>query len=345
MDFTAQQIASFVNGKIIGDESTSVNYISKIEEGKQGTLSFLANPKYQSFLSTTEASIVLISKEFVPPTPVNPTLIVVNDAHESFTSLLKVYEKAKSTKSGIEQPAFISESSKIGDNHYIGAFVYISDNVEIGENAQINPNSFIGKNVSIGNDVIIGPGVKIYDDCKIGNQCVINAGSVIGCDGFGFIPKENGYDKIPQLGNVVLEDNVEIGANCTIDRASMGSTIIKKGTKLDNLIQIAHNVELGEHNVIASQTGIAGSTKIGNWNMIGGQAGFAGHLIIGNKNKFQAQSGIANNIKDEGSYYGSPALEASNFRRSYIYFKNLSDMASKIHKLEKQIQELKSTNV
>lgn len=335
MEFKASQIAAHLGGTVIGDEHATVSYISKIEEGKIGTLSFLSNPKYQNYLSTTQASIVLISKEFIPETPVNPTLIVVEDAQVAFYSLLKLYDKAKNYKTGIEDPVKIANSSIYGKDVYIGSFTYIDENSHIGNEVKIYPNCYIGKNVKIGNEVVIYPGVKIYDDCVIGNRCVIHSGTIIGSDGFGFSPTPSGYEKIPQLGNVILEDDVEIGSNCTIDRATMGSTLIKQGTKLDNLIQIAHNVELGNHNVIASQTGIAGSTKIGNWNMIGGQSGFAGHLTIGDFNKFQAQSGVAQNVKNNESLYGAPAIDASNFRRSYIHFKNLSEYVNKIHQLEK----------
>jgi UDP-3-O-[3-hydroxymyristoyl] glucosamine N-acyltransferase len=345
MEFKASQIATHLGGTIVGDENATVNYISKIEEGKTGTLSFLANPKYQNFLSTTEATIVLISKEFIPETPVNPTLIIVEDAQAAFYSLLKLYDKAKNHKIGIEEPVKISNSSIYGKDVYVGSFTYIDENSQIGNEVKIYPNCYIGKNVKIGNEVILGPGVKIYDDCVIGNRCVIHSGTIIGSDGFGFSPTPSGYEKIPQLGNVVLEDDVEIGSNCTIDRATMGSTLIKQGTKLDNLIQVAHNVEIGNHNVIASQTGIAGSTKIGNWNMIGGQCGFAGHLIIGDYNKFQAQSGTGHNAKNNETLYGSPAIDASNYRRSYIYFKNLSEYVQKINQLEKQIKELNNSKV
>lgn len=345
MNFSAIQIAELVGGKLIGDPKQKINYVSKIEKGRKGTLSFLSNSKYLAYLSSTESSVVLISEEFIPKTAVNPTLIAVKDAHYSFNQILKKYQELKSEKIGIEEMSKISSSAQLGINCYVGSFSYIDDEVIVGDRVKIFPNVFIGKHVKIGEGSVIGPGVKIYDECVIGDFCLIHAGSVIGSDGFGFDLTSKKYEKIPQLGNVILENHVEIGANCTIDRAMIGSTIIKSGTKLDNLIQVAHNVEVGSHNVIASQAGIAGSTKIGDWNMIGGQSGFAGHLSIGNHNKFQAQSGVSSNIGDHQTLYGSPAFDASSFRRSYVHFKNLSELISRWNQLEKSIKKLQNDDL
>lgn len=335
------QIAKLIGGKVIGNPNQKINYVSEIEKGEPRTLSFLSSEKYLSYLETTRSSIVIISEEFVPKISVNLTLIIVENAYYSFNQILKKYQELKFTRVGFEKMSKISSSVQIGVDCYVGSFSYIDDNTIIGDRVKIFPNVFIGKNTQIGNDVLIGPGVKIYDKCIIGNFCVIHAGAVIGSDGFGFIATSKGYEKIPQLGNVILENYIEVGANCTIDRGTMGSTVIKSGTKLDNLIQIAHNVEIGVNNVIASQTGIAGSTKIGDWNMIGGQSGFAGHLSIGNCNKFQAQVGVASNIGNNKVLYGSPAFDANIFRRSYVHFKNLSNLVSKWYHLEKMIKELK----
>lgn len=336
MEFTANQIAELVEGRVLGNPEVVVSYISKIEEGKKGTLTFLGNSKYESYLEDTQASVVLISEALVPKETENlPTLIVVDDAHLSFNKLLNFYNQFKQHKAGIEQPAHISETAILGENLYIGAFSYIEEGTKIGSGTKIYPNSFIGKDVTIGENCIIGPGVKIYHEIKIGNNCVIKAGSVIGSDGFGYQPTPNGYEKIPQLGIVILEDNVEIGANCTIDRATLGATLIKKGVKLDNLIHVAHNVEIGEHTVIAAQTGVAGSVKIGKWNMIGGQVGFSGHLKTGDKVSIQAQSGIISNPKDGEALYGSPAIKAMDYKKSYIYFKNLPEIVKRLENLEK----------
>ena len=293
MKFTATQIAGILEGDIVGDPDVEVSKLAKIEEGTKGTLTFLANPKYTQYIYSTKASITIVNKDFNPENELNTTLIKVEDAYKSFSKLLEYYNQIKMNKTGIEQPSFISESSSYGENAYIGAFSYVGDNVNIGNNVKIYPNSYIGDNVSIGNNVLIFSGAKIYSECIIGNNCVINSGVIIGADGFGFVPNEKGeYNKVPQTGNVILEDNVDIGAATTIDRATLGSTIIRKGVKLDNQIQIAHNVEIGKNTVIAAQTGIAGSTKIGENCQIGGQVGFAGHLTIGNNVKIQAQSGI-----------------------------------------------------
>ncbi|MFT5231556.1 MAG: UDP-3-O-[3-hydroxymyristoyl] glucosamine N-acyltransferase, partial [Candidatus Azotimanducaceae bacterium] len=304
-----------------------------------GSLTFLANPKYTSFIYDTEASVTIVSKDFEPEKPINTTLIRVEDAYKAFSKLLEYYNMVKMNKTGIEQPVFISESAIYGADPYIGAFAYIGDNVTIGDNVKLYPNVFIGDNVAIGDNVIVFAGAKIYSETIIGNNCVINGGVILGADGFGFTPNEEGiYSKVPQTGNVMLEDNVDIGAGTTIDRATLGSTIIRKGVKLDNQIQIAHNVEIGENTVIAAQTGIAGSTKIGKNCMIGGQVGIAGHLTIGDNVKIQAQSGIGRNLKDNATLQGSPAFNYGDWNKSYVHFKNLPDIMKRFNTFEKNKQ-------
>ena len=338
MKFTAEQIASILEGTVIGDSNVEVSTLSKIEEGKKGSLTFLANPKYKSYIYSTAASITIVNNDFEPEKELATTLIKVDDAYKAFTKLLEYYNQIKLNKSGIENPSFISESAKTGENLYIGAFSYVGDNVKIGNNVKIFPNSYIGDNVVIGNNSIIFSGGKIYSECIIGNNCVINSGAIIGADGFGFTPDENGvYSKVPQIGNVVIEDDVDIGAATTIDRATLGSTIIRKGVKLDNQIQIAHNVEIGKNTVIAAQTGIAGSTKIGENCQIGGQVGVAGHLTIGNGVRVQAQSGVGRNIKDNEVLQGSPSFGYSDWNKSYVYFKNLPKIVKTINNLEKKV--------
>lgn len=344
MKFKAQDIAEMLNGEVLGNSQIEVGGVSKIEDGKPGTLAFLANAKYEHFIYNTNASIVLVNKSFVANAEIQATLIKVDDAYQAVASLLQIYDDMKPKPKGIEEPSFISKSSKIGVHPYIGAFAYIGSNVIIGDNVRIYPHAFIGDNVSIGDDSIIYPGVKIYEGCKLGKNCIVHASTVIGADGFGFAPSsENDYKKIPQIGNVILEDNVEIGANTCIDRATMGSTIIRKGVKIDNLVQIAHNVEVGNNTVIAAQTGIAGSTKIGNNCMFGGQVGVVGHLEIANDVKVAAQSGIPSSIKIEGAVLqGSPAINISNFQKSYVVYRKLPDLSKKISQLEKEIEVLKS---
>ncbi|MGJ8549489.1 UDP-3-O-(3-hydroxymyristoyl)glucosamine N-acyltransferase [Winogradskyella wichelsiae] len=338
MKFTAEQIAGILEGTVVGDPNIEVFKLSKIEEGAQGSLTFLSNLKYTPYIYTTEASITIVNADFQPTKPVSTTLIKVEDAYEGFTKLLEYYDRIKSLKTGIEQPSFISETVKVPDTAYIGAFAYIGNNVNIGENVKIYPNAFVGDNVTIGENTTIYPGGKVYSDCIIGKRCVINSGVIIGADGFGFAPnKEGSYSKIPQIGNVILEDEVDIGAGTTIDRATMGSTILRQGVKLDNQIQIAHNVEIGKNTVIAAQTGVAGSTKIGEHCQIGGQVGIAGHLTIGNNVKIQAQSGIGRNIKDNEVLQGSPAFGYGDFNKSYVYFKNLPKLAKTINELEKKV--------
>jgi len=340
MKFTAQQIADILEGDVVGNPEEEVSKLSKIEEGEKGSLTFLSNPKYNPYLYTTNASIAIVNKSFVPEKDVTTTLIKVDNAYKSFSKLLEFYNEVKNNKSGIEQPSFISESSKIGNNEYIGAFTYIGENVVIGDNVKIYPNCYIGDNTTIGDNCVLFAGVKVYSETQIGNNCKIHSSSTIGSDGFGFAPDENGeYKAIPQIGNVIIEDNVDIGSGSTIDRATLGSTIIRKGVKLDNQIQIAHNVEVGKNTVIAAQTGIAGSTKIGENCMIGGQVGIVGHLVIGNGVKIQAQSGITKNLKDGDTVQGTPAFGYSDFNKSYVYFRNLPKIAATVNKLEKDFSQ------
>lgn len=338
MNFTAEQIANILEGEVVGNPQEEVNTLSKIEEGVKGSLTFLSNPKYTPYIYSTQASIAIVNKSFIPEKPISATLIKVEDAYKAFSKLLEYYNEIKLKKVGIEKATCISETAVLGENLYIGAFAYIGDNVSIGDNVKIYPNCYIGDNVTIGNNTILFSGAKVYSDCNVGANCVINSGVIIGCDGFGFAPNEAGeYQKIPQIGNVIIEDNVEVGAATTIDRATLGSTIIRKGVKLDNQIQIAHNVEIGKNTVIAAQAGIAGSTKIGEGCQIGGQVGVAGHLVIGNGVKIQAQSGIGRNIKDNEILQGSPALSYSGYNKSYVHFKNLGKLAKKIHEFEKKL--------
>lgn len=339
MKFTATQIAGLLEGEIEGNANAEVSKLAKIEEGTEGSLTFLANPKYTSYIYSTQATIAIVNKDFVAENKIDTTLIRVEDAYKAFSKLLEYYNQVKMNKTGIEEPVYISETAKYGDNLYLGAFSYLGDNVTIGENATIYPNTYIGNNVTIGDNVIIFAGAKIYSETSIGNNCVINSGVIVGADGFGFTPDENGeYSKVPQTGNVVIEDNVDIGAGTTIDRATLGATVIKKGVKLDNQIQIAHNVEIGENTVIAAQTGIAGSTKIGKNCMIGGQVGIVGHITIGNNVKIQAQSGIGRNVKDNETLQGSPALSYGEFNKSYVHFKNLPEIIKRFNTFEKKMK-------
>lgn len=338
MKFTAEQIAGILEGEVVGNPQTQVYKLSKIEEGVEGSLTFLANPKYVNYIYSTQASLVIVNKSFEPEFEVTATLIKVEDAYKSFSKLLEYYNQVKLMKSGIEQPSVLSEGVTYGDGLYLGSFCYVGKNVKIGTNVKIYPNSFIGDNVSIGDNCVFFAGARIYSETEIGNNCTIHSGTIVGSDGFGFAPKEDGtYDKVPQIGNVIIEDNVEIGACSTIDRATLGSTIIRKGVKLDNQIQVAHNVEIGENTVIAAQTGIAGSTKIGKNCMIGGQVGIVGHLTIGDGVRIQAQSGIAKSLKDGETVQGTPAFTYGDFSKSYIHFKNLPKIASDIEELKKTI--------
>ncbi len=341
--FTARTVANFLKGEVIGNPDVEVSDVAKIEEAQSGQLAFLANPKYNKYLYETKASIVLVNKSLEIEGEVSATLIKVDDAYESFATLLDLYQQSKPVKEGIEKDCFISDTAKIGQSVYIGAFSYIDSGATISNGTKIYPQVFIGENVKIGENTIIYPGVKIYSDCIIGANCVIHSGAVIGADGFGFVPNsENNYKKVPQIGNVILEDYVEIGANTAVDRATMGSTIIRKGVKLDNLIQIAHNVEIGENTVMAAQIGIAGSAKIGRDCMFGGQAGIAGHLSIANGVKLGAQCGVNSSITTENAtLIGSPAMDFKDYMKSYVLFRNFSKIHQQVNALQRELNELK----
>ena len=342
MEFTAKQIADFISGKIEGDENTTVNTFAKIEEGRKGAISFLSNPKYTHYIYETESSIVLINNDVVLDKQVKPTLIRVDNAYECVAKLLQLYDSVRPKKVGIDSLAFISDKAKIGENVYIGAFACIGDNVVIGDGCRIYPNTVIGDNAKIGNNSLLYPHVSVYEGCIIGNNVTIHSGTVIGADGFGFAPNTEGYDKIPQIGTVTIEDNVEIGANTCIDRSTMGSTIIRKGVKLDNLIQVAHNVEIGENTVMSAQVGIAGSTKVGSWCMFGGQVGLAGHITIGDKTFLGAQSGVPGNIKGNETLIGTPPMEPKAYFKSQAIFRKLPDLYKQINEMQKQLDELKN---
>lgn len=338
MKFTAAQISEILNGEIEGNPEVEVFKLAKIEEGEEGSLTFLANPKYTPYIYSTQASIIIVDKKFVADEKISSTLIRVDNPYKSFSQLLAFYDQIKQHKVGIESPVFKAETAVLGENIYLGAFAYIGENVTVGNNVKIYPHVYIGDNVRIGDNVTIFAGAKIYSDTIIGNHCVVHSGVVIGADGFGFVPETSGeYNKVPQTGNVVIEDYVDIGANTTIDRATLGSTIIRRGVKLDNQIMIAHNVEIGENTVIAAQSGVAGSSKIGKGCMIGGQVGIAGHLVIGNNVKVQAQSGVGRNVKDNETLQGSPALVYGDYNKSYVHFKNLPKLAETVYNIQKKI--------
>jgi UDP-3-O-[3-hydroxymyristoyl] glucosamine N-acyltransferase len=343
MEFSAQSIAELLKGTVEGDPNVVVNNVSKIEEGKPGTLAFLANPKYTNYIYSTDASIVLVNNDFKAEKEIKATLIRVDNAYESFATLLEFYNSQRHHKSGIDEQTHIDETATYGDHLYLGAFSYIGKHAKIGNNVKIHPQCFIGDNVTIKDNVTLFPGVKVYHDCILGNHVTIHAGTIVGSDGFGFAPSNtNDYKKIPQIGNVILEDYVELGANVTVDRATMGSTIIRKGVKLDNLVQVAHNVEIGENVVMAAQGGIAGSTKIGKNCMFGGQIAIANHITIADETKAAARSGIANSIKVEGTtVMGAPAFDIGQYRKAYIVFSKLPDMRKQIFQMEKEIAELK----
>lgn len=343
MEFTAQIIANFLGGTVEGDPNVKVHTVSKIEEGHSGSLSFLANPKYTPYIYSTQSSIVLVNKDFVAEQPVSATLVRVNNAYEAFASLLDLYAQSKQPKSGIEEPSFIHPTAKVGNDVYIGAFSYIAEGATIGNNVKIYPQAYIGSKVSIGDNTIVYPNVVVYEECVLGKNCIVHAGAIIGADGFGFASQEDtNYKKIPQIGNVIIEDYVEIGANATVDRATMGSTILRKGVKIDDHVHIAHNVEVGENTVMAAQGGVAGSTKIGKNCMFGGQVGVSPHIKIADGVKVGAQAGISGDIRKEGAILlGSPASEIGKQRRSMAIYKNLPDIATKIVELEKSIEELR----
>lgn len=342
MEFSAKQIAEFIHGVIVGDENATVHTFAKIEEGVPGAISFLSNPKYTHYIYETKSTIVLVNKDFEPERPVNATLIKVDNAYESVAKLLTLYEMSKPKKTGIHPLACIDPTAKIGKDVYIDAFAYVGANAVIGDGVALHPHATVCESAVIGENSILYPNVTVYHDCRVGKRCILHAGSVVGADGFGFAPSPEGYEKIPQIGIAMLEDDVEIGANTCVDRATMGATIVHKGVKLDNLIQIAHNVEVGSHTVMASQVGIAGSTKVGEWCMFGGQVGLAGHIRVGNHVNIGAQSGIPGTVKgDNLTIMGSPAIDAKQFFKSSVIYKKLPDMYQTLNRMEKEIEELK----
>jgi UDP-3-O-[3-hydroxymyristoyl] glucosamine N-acyltransferase len=347
MTFSALQIAALINGKVEGDANSSVNSFGKIEEAQNGQLAFLANPKYEDHLYSTKASVIIINDALELKQPVGATLIRVPDAYTAFATLLAKYQQMMQQQlTGIQQPSFIASSASYGQNIFIGAFAYVGGNVKLGNNTKIYPNVYLGDNVKVGDGCVVHPGVKIYHDCVVGNNVIIHAGTVIGSDGFGFAPQSDGsFQKVPQIGNVVIEDNVEIGANTTIDRATIGSTVIKSGAKLDNLIQIAHNVEIGNSSVVAAQSGISGSTKVGKGVMIGGQVGIVGHINIGDGAKINAQSGVSKSVEPGKAVTGSPAHDYTSALRSQAISRNLPELEKRIKELEALVKQLMSERV
>ena len=344
MEFTAKQIAEMIGGRIEGNENASVHTFAKIEEGQEGALSFLSNPKYKHFLYDTQSSIVLVNDDLQLEQPVTATLIRVPNAYEAVAKLLQIYESIKPRKTGIDPLAFVSAKATIGKDVYIGPFACIGDGAVIGNGTQVYPNVVIGDGVTIGDRCLLYPNVTIYQGCKIGNAVTIHSGSVIGADGFGFAPSTEGYDKIPQIGIVIIEDNVEIGANTCIDRSTMGATIIRCGVKLDNLIQVAHNCEIGENTVMSAQAGMAGSTKIGQWCMVGGQAGFAGHIQVADKTFVGAQCGVISNTKGNEQLIGSPAMEPKTYFRGMAVLKHLPEMYRELAQLKREVEDLKKSD-
>ena len=341
MEFTAKQIAAYIGGEVVGNENTAVHTFAKIEEGMPGALSFLSNPKYTPYIYETKSSIVLVNSDFIPDRPVDATLIKTANAYESLAKLMTLYESMKPKKSGISPMASVAESATIGENVYIGPFVYIGEKASVGDNTIIEAGVSVNEGASVGSNCILYNNVTIYHGCKVGNRCILHAGCVIGADGFGFAPGANGYDKIPQIGIVILEDDVELGANTCVDRSTMGATIIKRGVKLDNLVQIGHNVVIDEHTVMSAQCGVAGSTKIGKWCMVGGQTGINGHIQIGDGVKVGGHSGVSNNVKDGQVLFGFPAFEHTKFVRSSVVFKRLPEMDREVSALKKEIEVLK----
>ena len=341
MEFSAKQIAEFLQGRVEGDELATVHSFSKIEEGKPGAISFLSNPKYTHYIYDTQSSIVLLNEDVELEHPVSATLIRVKNAYESVARLLQLYDSMKPKKTGVDSLAFVSPKAQIGQDCYIGAFAYIGDGAVIGDGCQIYPQAYIGEGVQIGANSIIYPHVNIYHGCRIGQSVILHAGCVIGADGFGFAPAEHGYDKIPQIGIVTIEDNVEIGANTCVDRSTMGSTYVRKGVKLDNLVQIAHNTDIGENTVMSAQVGVAGSTKVGQWCMFGGQVGVAGHITVGDQVKIGAQAGINSSVKSNSTMIGSPVMDTIPFFKSMAIFRRLPDMYKELGRLQNEIQELK----
>ncbi|MCI5710046.1 MAG: UDP-3-O-(3-hydroxymyristoyl)glucosamine N-acyltransferase [Prevotella sp.] len=344
MEFTAKQISEFVQGHVEGNENATVHTFAKIEEGVEGAISFLSNPKYTHYIYDTKSSIVLIDENVELEHPVKTTLIRVKNAYECVAKLLQLYESMKPKKTGIDSLAFVSPSAKVGKDCYIGAFAYVGDNAVVGDGCQIYPHATICDNVKMGDNCLVYPKVTVYHDCKIGNRVTLHAGSVVGADGFGFAPAAEGYDKIPQIGIVTIEDDVEIGANTCIDRSTMGSTYVRKGVKLDNLVQIAHNTDIGENTVMSAQVGVAGSTKVGQWCMFGGQVGIAGHITIGNKVFLGAQSGVPGSLKDNQALIGTPPMEQLPYFKSQAIFRRLPDMYKELNELKKEVEELKKIN-
>lgn len=341
MEFSAKQIAAYIQGEIVGDENATVHTFAKIEEGIPGAISFLSNPKYTPYIYESKASIILVNKDFVPEHDIKATLIKVDNAYESLAKLLTLYEQSKPKLTGIDSLAYIAPTAKVGQNVYIGPFAYIGDYAEIGDNTAVHPHATVSAGAKVGSDCILYSNVTVYHDCRVGNRCILHAGCVIGADGFGFAPTPEGYEKIPQIGITILEDDVEIGANTCVDRATMGATIVHRGVKLDNLVQIAHNDEIGSHTVMAAQVGIAGSTKVGEWCMFGGQVGIAGHIHIGNKVDLGAQSGVPGSLKDGSRLIGTPPMELKPYFKAQAVFRKLPDMYFELNALRKELNELK----
>ena len=341
MEFSAKQIATFIHGEIVGDENATVHTFAKIEEGIPGAISFLSNPKYTPYIYETKASIVLVNKDFVPEHEIKATLIKVDNAYDSLARLLTLYEQSKPRKTGIDPLAFIAPTAKIGKDVWIAPFAYVGENAVVGDRTVLHPHVTIGDGAQVGDDCTLYANATVYHDCRVGNRCTLHAGSVVGADGFGFAPTPQGYKKIPQIGIAILEDDVEIGANTCIDRATMGATIVHKGAKLDNLVQVAHNDEIGSHTVMAAQVGIAGSTKVGEWCMFGGQVGIAGHIHIGDRVVLGAQSGVPSSIKSDQRLIGAPPMEEKPFFKSHAIFRKLPDMYFELNALRKELTELK----
>ncbi|MBQ8501176.1 MAG: UDP-3-O-(3-hydroxymyristoyl)glucosamine N-acyltransferase [Bacteroides sp.] len=341
MEFSAKQIAAFVQGEIVGNENATVHTFAKIEEGIPGALSFLSNPKYTPYIYETQSSIVLVNKDFVPEHDIKATLIKVDNAYESLAKLMTLYEQSQPKKTGIDSLAYVAPTAKVGKDVYLAPFAYVGDGAEVGDGTTLHPHAIVGNHAKVGSNSILYPHATVYHDCRVGNNCILHAGCVIGADGFGFAPTPDGYEKIPQIGITVLEDNVEIGANTCVDRATMGATIVHSGVKLDNLVQIAHNDEIGSHTVMAAQVGIAGSTKVGEWCMFGGQVGIAGHIHIGNKVNLGAQSGVPSSIKDGQQLIGTPPMEMKPYFKSQSVFRKLPDMYFELNALRKELNELK----
>ena len=341
MEFSAKQIATFIHGEIVGDENATVHTFAIIEEGIPGAISFLSNPKYTPYIYETKASIVLVNKDFVPEHEIKATLIKVDNAYDSLARLLTLYEQSKPRKTGIDPLAFIAPTAQIGKDVWIAPFAYVGENAVVGDRTVLHPHVTIGDGAQVGDDCTLYANATVYHDCRVGNRCTLHAGSVVGADGFGFAPTPQGYEKIPQIGIAILEDDVEIGANTCIDRATMGATIVHKGAKLDNLVQVAHNDEIGSHTVMAAQVGIAGSTKVGEWCMFGGQVGIAGHIHIGDRVVLGAQSGVPSSIKSDQRLIGAPPMEEKPFFKSHAIFRKLPDMYFELNALRKELTELK----